>query len=65
MPNQANKSKDQSGIVKKKKSSTVPGAPKKGTASAAKHSRSEDGQSAAGSDAKGGSKTISDGSAND
>lgn len=32
MPNQANKSKDQSGIVKKKKSPTVPGAPKKGTA---------------------------------
>lgn len=65
MPNQANKSKDQSAIVKKKKSSTVPDTPKKGTASAAKHSRSDDGQSAAGSDAKGGSKTISDGSAND
>ncbi len=65
MPNQGNKSKGQSGIVQKKKQSTTPSTPKKGTASATKHSRSDDGQSAAGSDSKGGSKTISDGSAND
>lgn len=58
MPNQANRSKDQSDIVKKKKSSTMPGTPKKGTASATKHSHSDNGQSAAGSDSKGGSKTL-------
>jgi hypothetical protein len=64
MPNQGNKSKGQSGIVQKKKTSTAPSTPKKGTASATKHS-SDDGQNAAGSDSKGGSKTISDGGAND
>lgn len=65
MPNQGNKSNGKSGIVQKKKSSTMPGTQKQGTASATKHSRDDNGQSAAGSDSKGGSKKISDGSAND
>jgi hypothetical protein len=65
MPNQGNKSKGQSGIVQKKKSATAPSTPKKGTASATKHSRDENGQSASGSDGKGGSKTISDGTPSD
>jgi hypothetical protein len=65
MPNQGNKSKGQSGIVQKKKSTTMPGTQKQGTASATKHSRGDNGQTAAGSDSKGGSKTIPDGSAND
>jgi hypothetical protein len=65
MPNQGNKSKGQSGIVQKKKQSTTPSTPKKGTAGATKHSRNDNGQSAAGSDSKGGSKSMPDGSAND
>ncbi|MDB5245749.1 MAG: hypothetical protein JWQ40_143 [Segetibacter sp.] len=64
MPNQGNKSKGQSGIVQKKKQSTTPSTQKKGTASATKHSRDDNGQSAAGSDSKGGSKTISEGDGN-
>jgi hypothetical protein len=64
MPNQGNKSNGQSGVVRKKKTQTTPNTQKKGTASATKHSRDDNGQSAAGSDGKGGSKTISDGSAN-
>jgi hypothetical protein len=62
MPNQGNKSNGKSGVVKSKKSSTMPSTPKKGTASATKHSRDENGQSAAGGSSKGGSKTISSGS---
>jgi hypothetical protein len=65
MPNQGNKSKAKSGIVQKKKNATVPDTPKHGTASATKHSRGENGQSAAGSSSKGGSKTISNGDGND
>ncbi|MCW3113760.1 MAG: hypothetical protein JWR18_2156 [Segetibacter sp.] len=63
MPNQGNKSNGNSG-AKPKKNSTMPSTQKKGTASATKHSRDDNGQSAAGSDGKGGSKTISDGNAN-
>jgi hypothetical protein len=60
MPNQGNKSNGKSG-PRPKKNTTVPNTPKHGTASATKHSRDDNGQSAAGSDSKGGSKTISDG----
>ena len=63
MPNQGNKSNGKSG-PRPKKNSTVPNTQKQGTASATKHSRSDNGQSAAGSDSKGGSKTISDGNEN-
>ena len=61
MPNQGNKSNGNSGIVKPKKNSTEPATQKKGTASATKHSRDENGKSAAGGSSKGGSKTISNG----
>lgn len=57
MPNQGNKSNGKSGITKPKKNSTMPSTQKKGTASATKHS-SSDGQSAAGSFGKGGSKNL-------
>ena len=58
MPNQGNKSNGKSG-AKPKKNSTMPSTQKHGTASATKHSHNDDGQSAAGSSGKGGSKTIS------
>src|SRR4051812_24380848 len=64
MPNQGNKSKGRTGIVHPKKNSTMPSTQKHGTASATKHSRDDNGQSAAGNDGKGGSKTISSGSEN-
>ena len=66
MPNQGNKSNGKSGVVQKKKTSTMPSSPQEhGNASATKHSRDENGKSASGSSGKGGSKTISDGNAND
>lgn len=58
MPNQGNKANGNSG-AKPKKQTTMPNTQKKGTASATKHSRTDDGKSASGSDGKGGSKTIS------
>jgi hypothetical protein len=63
MPNQGNKSNGKSG-ARPKKNSTMPSTQKQGTASATKHSRGDNGQSAAGSDSKGGSKKISDGEGN-
>ncbi|MDB5191573.1 MAG: hypothetical protein JWQ96_1136 [Segetibacter sp.] len=65
MPNQGNKSNGSSGIAQKKKSTTMPSMQKKGSASAIKHSRDDNGQSASGSSGKGGSKTISNGSGNE
>jgi hypothetical protein len=65
MPNQGNKSNGKSGIAKPKKNTTVPNTQKDGTASSTKNSRDDNGQSAAGSSSKGGSKTISDGNASD
>lgn len=59
MPNQGNKSNGKSGVVQPKKNSTMPSTQKQGTASATKHSRDDNGKSAAGSSGKGGSKTIS------
>lgn len=67
MPNQANRSKDQSAIVKKKKNPTMPSKEKQRTeVNAAKHSNGADGQkSDTGSSANEESKTASGGSGND
>ena len=65
MPNQGNKSNGNSGIVKPKKNSTEPSKQKKGTASATKHSRGDNGKSASGGEGKGGSKTIASGIGSD
>jgi hypothetical protein len=60
MPNQGNKSNGKSG-PRPKKNTTMPSTQKQGTASATKHSRTDDGKSVSGSDGKGGSKKMSDG----
>jgi hypothetical protein len=58
MPNQGNKSNGDSG-AKPKKQTTMPNTQKEGSASSTKNSRSDNGQSAAGSSGKGGSKKLS------
>lgn len=58
MPNQANKSNGKSGGAQSKRQSTMPASQKRGTASATKNSRNDNGKSAAGNSDKGGSKNI-------
>jgi hypothetical protein len=62
MPNQANKSKGQSDIVKPKKQTTMPDTQKKGTASSTKHTTQDNGKSVDSGTGKGGSKNITGGS---